>query len=391
MRVRSCLEDRMTQTLRGCKVLTPPLHMHASMKINCMRFALMLALGQSVSGFFGSSGLSHSLPTRTRGGICSTKRIWSHACLEMDHDLQTELNVEGLGLCHGILHASGLRRLSDMTMLTDAEITSMGFDNIDKNNILRVIEKLESNPNMDVDMDVPEPSIQICTLIDGAFDRKPVARFEEVPKQDFCIEVLSAEHNVYKGRLFTKDQCDQINRMSEHNHYKNIGTIGAGWTNEIFTLTAQHMECINMPGFLPRTKFIFEELLRRELYTLFPGKLVDGSIRFESKSDPHLVKYQYNSDSKKAPSRGTVLHTDSPEFLSITVNALLSPDDDFQGGGTYFPALGKTIMLEQGEMIIHLGDLEHAGVEITSGVRRLLVAFIACEWKEKALNIPRPD
>jgi hypothetical protein len=40
------------------------------------------------------------------------------------------------------------------------------------------------------------------------------------------------------------------------------------------------------------------------------------------------------------------------------------------------------IHLQQGEILIHKGDLEHSGVDITSGVRRLMIAFLACEWQE---------
>lgn len=65
------------------------------------------------------------------------------------------------------------------------------------------------------------------------------------------------------------------------------------------------------------------------------------------------------------------------------MNALLSPENDFNGGGTYITAIDRTIQLKQGEMLIHLGDLEHAGAEITSGVRRLLVGFLACEWEDE--------
>lgn len=61
----------------------------------------------------------------------------------------------------------------------------------------------------------------------------------------------------------------------------------------------------------------------------------------------------------------------------------LSADDEYTGGGTYITKLDRTIRLQQGEMLIHLGDLEHSGAEITSGVRRILIAFLACEWEDE--------
>lgn len=67
---------------------------------------------------------------------------------------------------------------------------------------------------------------------------------------------------------------------------------------------------------------------------------------------------------------------------------MLSAEDEYNGGGTHITNLDKTIRLQQGEMLIHLGDLEHAGVEIRSGVRRIFIAFLACQWKDEELNKP---
>jgi predicted 2-oxoglutarate/Fe(II)-dependent dioxygenase YbiX len=58
----------------------------------------------------------------------------------------------------------------------------------------------------------------------------------------------------------------------------------------------------------------------------------------------------------------------------------LSDPADFEGGGTYFEENDTTMVLQQGEMIVHLGSLKHSGVAITSGVRHILVAFMSCNW-----------
>ena len=58
----------------------------------------------------------------------------------------------------------------------------------------------------------------------------------------------------------------------------------------------------------------------------------------------------------------------------------LSDPADFEGGGTYFEEIDSTIVLQQGEMIVHLGALKHSGVSITSGIRHILVAFMTCNW-----------
>jgi hypothetical protein len=137
------------------------------------------------------------------------------------------------------------------------------------------------------------------------------------------------------------------------------------------------MACKTVPGFLPAIDVAFRRLLR-ELYTLYPGIRQPtgeggdegGNIRFESDSEPHLVKYAGKSS-------GSPLHVDT-EHVSITINVLLSDSSDFGGGGTYIPAIDRTIMLEQGQMLIHPGCLAHAGADITHGVRQILVAFVEC-------------
>jgi hypothetical protein len=94
-----------------------------------------------------------------------------------------------------------------------------------------------------------------------------------------------------------------------------------------------------------------------------------GTITYDS-SEPHLVKYAGESS-------GSPLHVDT-DHMSITINVLLSDANDFGGGGTYIPAIGRTIFLEQGQMLIHPGCLAHAGADITHGVRQILVAFVEC-------------
>jgi hypothetical protein len=59
--------------------------------------------------------------------------------------------------------------------------------------------------------------------------------------------------------------------MSEHHAYKQIGTISGGWTDQIYTLTAQHMAAKNVPGMIASTKIIMRQLIQ-ELYIMFPGK-----------------------------------------------------------------------------------------------------------------------
>lgn len=229
-------------------------------KLQWLALLMVGAVGGGVSGLLTRNScrqMNAFIPHRKRGccGLLS-------AAAEPG-DLQTELNSEGLGLCHGILHASGVRHLSDMKSLTNLQITNMGVDSCDRRNLIRVIDGLDDSPNT---------QRMLSTVVDGAFDRTIPKRFEKTPEQDFCIQIVCEENDIFRGRLFTEEQCMQINRMAEYHAYRGIGTIGAGWTNELYTLTAQHMQCKDIPGLISTTDRVFRQL-QQKLYSLFPGRI----------------------------------------------------------------------------------------------------------------------
>lgn len=157
------------------------------------------------------------------------------------HDLQAELNAEGLSLCHGILHSSGVREMKDLIHLTDVQMVSLGIDSFDTRNINRVKESMTKNHyNVDGENAVVR---ELSTVRDGAFDRRALSRFEVEEKHNFDMKTVCSDNEVYTGKLFSVKQCEQLNRMSEHHAYSQIGTINSGWTDQIYTLTAQHMVC----------------------------------------------------------------------------------------------------------------------------------------------------
>jgi hypothetical protein len=323
------------------------------------------------------------------------------------NEFQAALDKAGLSLLHGLLHASGCRRLSDLRMLTFEQMSEMGVDAFDRpvlqgviaNQIKLIHHQHHHQDNAvnsgDVSGDSNHavvPVVHLSTCVDGsaffgngANKHRLLSRFQVAKPLDFNLQVICAKNGIFKGRLFTGNQCEQLNRMAEYHAYKGIGNkltnVASGWTNEIYTLTAQHMACESIPGFISTTNDIFRQLVR-QLYSLYPGRIRNGSIQFESRGEPHLVKYN-------GKARGTALHTDNDDAYastSITINANLSSKLDFGGGGTYISCLDETIQLEQGEMLIHLGNLEHAGADIAFGVRRLLVAFLACEWEGRKVE-----
>ena len=56
--------------------------------------------------------------------------------------------------------------------------------------------------------------------------------------------------------------------------------------------------------------------------------------------------------------RALALHSDESHY---SFNLLISPADEFDGGGTWFTHLGSTIGTTQGQVVFHPGELEHKG------------------------------
>lgn len=120
-------------------------------------------------------------------------------------------------------------------------MVSLGIDSFDTRNINRVKESMTKNHR---NVDGENAAVrELSTVRDGAFDRRALSRFEVEEKHNFDMKTVCSNNEVYIGKLFSVKQCEQLNRMSEHHAYSQIGTINSGWTDQIYTLTAQHMAC----------------------------------------------------------------------------------------------------------------------------------------------------
>lgn len=83
--------------------------------------------------------------------------------------------------------------------------------------------------------------------------------------------------------------------------------------------------------------------------------------------DLFIVKYKHDEQNFLEMHKDTSI---------VSFNILLSdPNNDFEGGGTYFDD-GLVIKSELGDLIIHSGKIRHSGLPITKGTRYLLVGFM---------------
>jgi predicted 2-oxoglutarate/Fe(II)-dependent dioxygenase YbiX len=66
-------------------------------------------------------------------------------------------------------------------------------------------------------------------------------------------------------------------------------------------------------------------------------------------------------------------HKDNSDVSFIL---LINEPSDFEGGGTYFHGINKTIYLGQGEALIFNGQLVHEAIPISAGKRFVISGFI---------------
>lgn len=95
------------------------------------------------------------------------------------------------------------------------------------------------------------------------------------------------------------------------------------------------------------------------------------TLKPRSWKEPHLLLYQRVEG--KPIHTGVDMHYDG---CDMTFQIMLSDINDYTGGGTFFRCMKKTLKLQQGQVLVHPGELYHKGVDITSGVRFLVVGFM---------------
>ena len=164
------------------------------------------------------------------------------------------------------------------------------------------------------------------------------------------------------NKMFSKNVCEWIILESEK-YAKHNG----GWTtrrHENYPTTDIPIEKIPAVFNFVLNSFndIFNKIKKSYCFT--------ENVMFNIK-DLFIVKYNEETQNKLD------LHNDG-SFLSI--NILLSDPKDFEGGGTYFND-GLTAFLEQGDLLVHSGKVEHSGLPITKGTRYILVSFVNIEVK----------
>jgi hypothetical protein len=236
------------------------------------------------------------------------------------------------------------------------EISGLITDNneIDKNEF----------SNFKISYKTPEKTLTEKELIFSKMvkDINNINTFDKNKKEQMDVLYNRFIQRFIYNKMFSKNVCEWIILESE-NYAKNNG----GWTtrrHENYPTTDIPIEKI--PGVFNFVLNSFENIFNK----IKKSYCFTEEVIFNIK-DLFIVKYNEETQNKLD------LHQDG-SFLSI--NLLLSDTKEFEGGGTYFND-GLTVFLEQGDLLVHSGKVEHSGLPITKGTRYIMVAFVNIEVK----------
>jgi len=119
---------------------------------------------------------------------------------------------------------------------------------------------------------------------------------------------------------------------------------------------------------LPRTRAWFNQRLETTFFPLL-AELFPEIVSSTSVLRAHSVSLlKYNSSHPR-----TDVHIDNG-ILAMTV--AMTKLDEYEGGGTFFEHMSKTIPMDIGHITVRPGSVRHSGDKVTKGTRYILGAFL---------------
>lgn len=184
----------------------------------------------------------------------------------------------------------------------------------------------------------------------------------ELVLTNFNYKLLAEEHGfgLFTFPLFSKNFCKEIiKKLKKFN----------GWTvNRHRTYPTND---VLIEKFDERFAKIYDCILRNMLHPAL-NKLYNCGIHSQFEHETFIIRY-------KPELQGHLdLHHDHSTF---TFCVTFSSEEDYEGGGTYFPKHKLLLKAKQGEVVIHPGMMthEHGVRPIIRGERYAMVSF--CKLK----------
>jgi len=166
---------------------------------------------------------------------------------------------------------------------------------------------------------------------------------------------------------------------------KRIGT-AIGWSDRGVSLPTQDVLVQNLSK---ESQEMVHRAIRDQLLPFARRQYPHLNAAFDKQPYPrpgNLFIVRYSAASSRPGGRGLKMHKDE---TALTFNMCLSPQDGFEGGGTYFPAAsgdvdGILLRPTPGYCLVHDGNIKHAGNEVISGDRYILVGFYNADGRDRA-------
>lgn len=173
----------------------------------------------------------------------------------------------------------------------------------------------------------------------------------------YKINIKTPFAYLHKFNVFSQEQCNSIiNEIKTNPNIKwtSYGNLGANNDLDVGELSKEISLIV---------KNIISNIVLQKASDAYA--IPYANLELLSRS-PFIIKY----DTAK-PS--LALHKDNADISFVI---LLSDENSFDDGGTYFNALDKTLMLKQGQCLLFPGQLVHSARPIKKGERYVVSGFI---------------
>mmetsp|Transcript_57902 Transcript_57902/g.183667 ORF Transcript_57902/g.183667 Transcript_57902/m.183667 type:complete len:353 (-) Transcript_57902:73-1131(-) len=189
-----------------------------------------------------------------------------------------------------------------------------------------------------------------------------------------AVAVGSQAAHLTAGPVLSSEECSRVVELVEQ-RAREVG----GWTtSRHYTVPTTDIPVHAHPEVLAWFRGLMRARLAPLLARQYPA--VVGDPRRVRVHDAFVVKY-----SAAAGQRWLPTHRDE-SMLSLTI--ALNGIGEYEGGGTYFPELGRALRPEGGHVLSFPGSILHGGEPVVAGVRYIVAAFLWVEDLERAPQTP---
>mmetsp|Transcript_16502 Transcript_16502/g.34676 ORF Transcript_16502/g.34676 Transcript_16502/m.34676 type:complete len:720 (+) Transcript_16502:94-2253(+) len=199
------------------------------------------------------------------------------------------------------------------------------------------------------------------------------------------VTMIDAKRKIFVIDLLSPETCNEIREMAD-DHVSRARASGDSETwRTLYTYTKMDLPVVEVKDMTANYTDHILHNVKKIIGAIHEMKEEAMKLRPRSWKEPHLLLYQALDE--KPHHTGIEMHYDGCDY---TWQAMLTRMNEYEGGGTYFRCLKKTIKLQQGQVLVHPGELYHKGIDITCGVRCLLVCFTD-GFNPKILDDSKPE